>query len=1053
MGRTCPEYELTEQSIGIISSAAALHDIGKIAIPDSILMKPGRLTDDEWKIMETHAQTGCRILDSLSNVTDKDYLRYAHNICHYHHERWDGHGYPEGLAGEAIPICAQVVGLADAYDALTSKRVYKEAYPFAQAVNMIVRGECGAFSPKLLECFKHVTYQYEELARAYADGMAPADETFDATLPAPQAAGQQDTLERFQGKYYALAHYINGFLIELDMDKQIFHLVYNPYPEFAELQQMNSLDDIKDMILKQFIHPDDEERMRYFLQEGIPAFLRAGLRRANYRFRARSREFPSGELYELTLMRMNPLDVNRRTLAALVRRIEERMQTDSGWRSCCAAENTYCCRNDAGYTLVEAGNDLKKLTGYTDGEIFTRFGGRMMEVIHPQDRERVRLSFAEQLQKGAEVEAEYRIVNREGAVRWVMNKSRLVSGADGIEMLCTSLTDITESKDAVNASEEKMRRYEMILSQTGNILFEWDMGRDEIAFSDTWENIFGFEPIRGKVTEYLRTSSHFHPDDLPLLSDKLDKLENGSENETVEVRISTNRGRYLWCRIRATAVCGEEGQLEKISGIIVNIDKEKQAERILQSRAEHDSLTKLLNKEAARERAEGYFARYPDGVNCALMIIDLDDFKQVNDQYGHLFGDAILTQVSRQIKMLFRSQDIVARIGGDEFLVLVRGISDRMLLEQRCGKLLQSLKEIFQNKRHQLPMSCSIGIAQSPLHGKNYYELYHCADQALYQAKAQGKNRFVFYSGESHAFLSKPGCVSAVSNTIDSDIEPGLADDHIVRYVFGKLYSSQNVEESINEILAYIGKKMNVSRVYVFENSDDNKCCSNTYEWCNDGIRSELNSLQQVSYETDIPGYEDYFNEEGIFYCADVTEPQEEVYNILAPQGIKSMLQCAIRENGVFRGYIGFDECVEQRLWTKEQINVLTFFSESLSMFLLQMRQQQKVQRQADELTTILGNQDACIYVVDPDDFRFRFVNEKMRRQFPEAQLGQVCYRTVTGENTVCANCPTRDLKKIKHVRFVDGGCKGGSRRLTEGTLIRWNDKDAYLISCRELPD
>lgn len=149
--RCCPEYGLTEEMISVICSASALHDIGKIAIPDSVLLKPEMLTEEERELMKTHTITGCHILNTLGDVAEEEYLRYAHNICHYHHERWDGGGYPEGLSGDDIPICAQVVGLVDVYDALTTKRTYKEAYSCAQAANMILKGECGVFSPKLVE--------------------------------------------------------------------------------------------------------------------------------------------------------------------------------------------------------------------------------------------------------------------------------------------------------------------------------------------------------------------------------------------------------------------------------------------------------------------------------------------------------------------------------------------------------------------------------------------------------------------------------------------------------------------------------------------------------------------------------------------------------------------------------------------------------------------------------------------------------------------------------------------------------------------------------------
>ena len=199
--RCCPEYHLSEHIISIVCSAAALHDIGKIAIPDSILMKPGRLTAEEMEIMKTHTTTGCEILNTLTNVAEQEYLRYAYNICRYHHERWDGKGYPEGLRGDEIPICAQVVGLADAYDALTTKRAYKDAVACSQAANMIFMGECGVFSPKLLECFKHVTHLFEDLAHNYGDGLSPKTEKFDVTLPLPGTVQEENSMERTRGKY------------------------------------------------------------------------------------------------------------------------------------------------------------------------------------------------------------------------------------------------------------------------------------------------------------------------------------------------------------------------------------------------------------------------------------------------------------------------------------------------------------------------------------------------------------------------------------------------------------------------------------------------------------------------------------------------------------------------------------------------------------------------------------------------------------------------------------------------------------------------------------
>lgn len=144
---------LSDQEIQLISEAAVMHDVGKITVPDAILNKPGRLTPEEYEIVKQHTVTGCEVAKKLKFVRGADYMRYCLDICRHHHERWDGNGYPDGLKGDEISIWAQVVSIADVYDALTNERVYKKAYSHEKALEMITGGECGVFNPRLVECF------------------------------------------------------------------------------------------------------------------------------------------------------------------------------------------------------------------------------------------------------------------------------------------------------------------------------------------------------------------------------------------------------------------------------------------------------------------------------------------------------------------------------------------------------------------------------------------------------------------------------------------------------------------------------------------------------------------------------------------------------------------------------------------------------------------------------------------------------------------------------------------------------------------------------------
>lgn len=157
---------LKKAEINKIATAAIMHDVGKIAIPDYILNKPGRLTAEEFQIMKTHTVRGCELLDQIPAIHHNSVYHYAYDICRHHHERWDGMGYPDGLKGDEISPWSQIVSLADVYDALTSERIYKQAYSHEKAVEMIIGGECGIFNPALMKEFLKLSDEIKEMMQS-----------------------------------------------------------------------------------------------------------------------------------------------------------------------------------------------------------------------------------------------------------------------------------------------------------------------------------------------------------------------------------------------------------------------------------------------------------------------------------------------------------------------------------------------------------------------------------------------------------------------------------------------------------------------------------------------------------------------------------------------------------------------------------------------------------------------------------------------------------------------------------------------------------------------
>ncbi len=203
--RCTRRYNLSPAQIALVTNASSLHDIGKISISETILNKPGRLTKEEYEIIKTHSAVGAQMLEGLTYYEDEELVRVAKEICRWHHERYDGCGYPDGLKGEEIPLSAQVVSLADAYDALVSKRIYKPACTHEQAMEMILNGECGAFNPVLLECLREVGDYLESEIKIRSSGKITRDTihtlAYDAIRSYNVSDRTLDLLEQERTKY------------------------------------------------------------------------------------------------------------------------------------------------------------------------------------------------------------------------------------------------------------------------------------------------------------------------------------------------------------------------------------------------------------------------------------------------------------------------------------------------------------------------------------------------------------------------------------------------------------------------------------------------------------------------------------------------------------------------------------------------------------------------------------------------------------------------------------------------------------------------------------
>lgn len=1055
--KSYPEYGLDRHKIQVISAASALHDIGKIAIPDAILNKPGKLTREEFEVMKTHAEKGSEILISISRMHDKEYLRYAYNICRYHHERWDGRGYPEGLKEENIPICAQAVGIADAYDALTTDRVYKKAYSPEKAFTMILNGECGQFSPRLLESFKNVQQEFATLTMEYADGLSPKaafQENAEELSSRPAREGG-NTMELGQMKYFAMLRYEDSTVVEADTDTGIYHVVYKQNQDFDVLCAGSGLlDESYRTFMESSIHPEDWRDAP--ISESLRDFLTSGAMKKTQRHRVLHRATGAYVWYEMTTLRINTEDPRQHKVLIVWREAAHRQPKEAAGTCAITTGNSQVCliqcRNDRHFTIVRVNDGFVSLLGYSREELASRFNGRFIEMIYGKDRAATLKQFFSEANEGDTTESEYRVETRDGRLLWLLDKSQKFMGEDGVEYIDCVLMDITKTKQEQEELRLSMERHQIIMDQTNDIVFEWDIRANTISYSSNWIKMFGYHPISEDISLRIPKASHIMPEDMPVFTKLMDDILASAPYGEAEIRIADKNGRYIWCRIRATTQFNSAKEPIKAVGVIIDIDQEKRMTRDLMDKADHDSLTGLYNKGAARRRIERLMEQARGGTDSAIMILDLDNFKRINDVYGHMFGDAVLMEVSTRLKDLARAEDVIARIGGDEFLVYLHDVPCEETLLERARQTVESVLSISPEELRGNPLTCTVGVAWFPRDGGDYQELFRSCDQALYQAKAQGKNQFLVYDRESmkHHFGMEQWQAAAASTRIDSDSAYDFDAIGLMQQTFQILYQMKDIKQGVQSILEMVGRRYQVSRVYIFEESKDGKSFSNTFEWCREGVTATIDRLQNLGY-AEIGDYKKNFDANGVFYCTDVRSLPQPQRKLLEEQGIDSMLQCAIYDGGKFVGFVGFDNCVGKRIWTQSQINTLSFVSELMSIFLLKNQAQNDLAEANRDLRTLLDTQNSWIYVIDPETYELRYINERTCRLVPEAKNGMCCYKAFFNQEQPCEICPAREIRKEVSRTLEVYNPMLGLWTQADASLIRWAGEDACLLVCHNI--
>ena len=581
-------YQLDESDIALISTASALHDIGKIVIPEEILNKPGRLTAEEFAIIKNHTVAGAQMLQDLGQAIARDepLLQVAHAICRWHHERWDGNGYPDRLKGDEIPIAAQVVALADVYDALTSERCYKHAYDHDTALRMILNGECGAFNPLLLGCLRESSEQLRtELARSEWDRdfrqethRLSEEILHREALPRENRSQLLLEQEKERTDFYAAqcGGILKGQLGGIRFDYDLLAGSVTVYDYHAEPMQQKKVTDFAQGKGLSFLNEQDRRKLSKAISRATP-------------------EAPDVVL---------PVMVQRDGKPHLHRMALHTIWSGAGVRRC-----------------------VNVLGHLTDEQHRVEHQAELLTAIDPEENP---THFLRRLQGIFDV---VRLVDPE-------HRKVLALDSDGI---------LTEKPGNCHMVWNKDTRCENCISAKA---YARKTILNKIEFKD--------EEAYFVISKY---------------------IEVGGRGCMLEMVTRLTDGRWL-------DMGGHRLLLDRCNG--------------MERSAFVDPLTGAYTRR--------YFDKFLAGgeMHGGVAMIDVNQFKSVNDSFGHLVGDEALQTVAAAMQSCLRQTDILIRYGGDEFL---------LLMPQNCPDGVESVIRRVQNavqaarvpSHPELRLSVSIG--------------------------------------------------------------------------------------------------------------------------------------------------------------------------------------------------------------------------------------------------------------------------------------------------------------------------------------------------------
>ncbi len=647
---------------------------------------------------------------------------------------------------------------------------------------------------------------------------------------------------------------------------------------------------------------------------------------------------------------------------------------------------------DNNLSLIWANKYFYNMCGYSKHSYKDKFGRSLLALIFGEDLATVIDALADLKEEGKSQIVNFRIKCADDSIRWV-NAVFANAGetAENFPVVNIVMSDITNLKEAEMKAALEEQKYLIISDISEELPFEYDIATDTIKFADKFNNIFEGTSVIENPAENMIKTGLASADSKVSIKELFRLASAGTEYHATEFKLNTKNGGYQWYFSSFSTIYDEKEQPVRAIGLLRNIHAQKVEQQKLIEKSETDQMTGLLNKVTTESKIKASLRELNGNTYDVFMIIDIDDFKNINDTYGHLTGDEVIVEIAKAIKEYAGEYGFGGRLGGDEFCLYLTNVLDMQLACEKANHIEDAIRAKFPGSENSPKVTLSIGIAASneqlPIS-----VLMENADTALYQVKLNGKNNYYLYKEDMERAQYK--------NTREKSEKSSTINE-----IMSTLFTGSNTYTCIERALKLIGASYPIDKICIFEYGFNKSFVDCTHQWCADGIKNDITRKQHTPSTV----FEEInsMGNDGIAYSSD-TSLLKLNNSSMNPslEGIKKLVQSEITLNNKIIGYICFYSMDSSDGWSSDTLSTFKLLFKLLGEAICTKQNQKALDFLRDDTAHAFDIVQNPMIIIDKDTYDIVYCNDISHEYYPDIMVGAKCYMCLSQQNAPCNDCP-----------------------------------------------